>query len=182
MDRHFKAAAPNRLWVADLTYVRTTSGFCYTAFLTDVYSRRIVGWATRSTMKTEALPLEAVQHALILAQDQALAGLVHHSDKGSQYVSIRYTNHLEEAGIKPSARSTGDSYDNALAETVNGLYKAELIYARPAWPSVTEVEFETLNWVHWWNNTRLHEALNYQTPAQVERTYYQTNAREKALV
>lgn len=181
VDRHFKAAAPNRLWVADITYVRTTSGSSYTAFITDVYSRRIVGWATRSTMRTEALPLEALQHALISAKDQALAGLVHHSDKGSQYVSIRYTDHLEQAGIKPSVGSTGDSYDNALAETVNGLYKAELIHARPAWPSVSEVEFETLNWVHWWNNTRLHEALNYQTPTQVENTYYQTNAREKAL-
>lgn len=181
VDRNFAAPAPNMLWVADITYVRTTSGFCYTAFITDVYSRKIVGWATRTTMRTEALPLEALQHALISAKNQALGGLVHHSDKGSQYVSIRYTDHLKEAGIKASVGSTGDSYDNALAETVNGLYKAELIHARPAWPTATEVEFETMAWVHWWNNTRLHEALNYQTPTEAERTYYKTNARENAL-
>lgn len=183
VDRNFQALAPNKLWVADITYVRTTSGFCYTAFITDTYSRRIVGWATRSTMRTDALPLEALEHALIAAKDQALSsldGLVHHSDRGSQYVSIRYTEHLTKAQISPSVGSTGDAYDNALAETVNGLYKTELIYARPAWPSVTEVEFQTMNRVHWWNNIRLHQNLTYQTPAETESAYYENQARATA--
>ena len=179
VDRHFHATGPNLLWVADITYVRTTSGFAYTAFITDVFSRKIVGWSTRATMKTEDLPLEALQHALFSAKDQALRGLVHHSDRGSQYVSIRYTENLDDYGIAASVGSRGDSYDNALAETVNGLYKAELIHARPAWPTVTEVEFETMKWVHWWNTTRIHQALNYQTPNEYENTYYET--RERAL-
>lgn len=180
VDRNFTADHPNRLWVADITYVRTTSGFCYTAFVTDVFSRRIVGWATRSTLRTDALPLEALEHALISAKDRALAGLVHHSDRGSQYVSIRYTEHLAEAGVQASVGSRGDSYDNALAETVNGLYKTELIYRKPAWPSVTEVEFETMRWVHWWNTQRLHEALGYNTPQEYETAYYETRARALA--
>lgn len=176
VNRDFTAVGPNRLWVADITYVRTTAGFCYTAFVIDVFSRKIVGWATRSTLRTEALPLEALEHALVTARDQALDGLVHHSDRGSQYVSIRYTEHLAEAGVVASVGSRGDSYDNALAETVNGLYKAELIHARPAWPSVTEVEFETMRWVHWWNTQRLHEALEYRTPVETETAYYETRA------
>ncbi|GAA1491643.1 transposase InsO family protein [Brachybacterium sacelli] len=174
VERNFEAPAPNRLWVADITYVRTTSGFCYTAFVIDAFSRRIAGWATRATMRTEDLPLEALEHALIAAKDQAIGGLIHHSDRGSQYVSVRYTEHLAEAGIAASVGSRGDSYDNALAETVNGLYKAELIHARPAWPSVTEVEFATMNWVHWWNHQRLHQALDYSTPIEVEKAYAQT--------
>ena len=179
VDRHFKAKTPNLLWVEDITYVRTTNGFCYTAFVTDVFSRKIVGWSTRATMRTEDLPLEALQHALISAKDQAMSGLVHHSDRGSQYVSIRYSEHLSDHGIAASVGSRGDSYDNALAETVNGLYKAELIHARPAWPSVTEVEFETMKWVHWWNNTRIHQGLDYKTPNEYETIYYET--RERAL-
>mgnify|MGYP002724476268 CR=1 FL=1 len=181
VDRDFTATGPNRLWVADITYVRTTSGFCYTAFVTDVFSRKIVGWSTRATMRTEELPLEALEHALTCAKDQALNGLVHHSDRGSQYVSIRYSDRLREAGITASVGSVGDSYDNALAETVNGLYKAELIHAKPAWPSTTEVEFETLKWVHWWNHERLHEALDYQTPTEYEANHNNTDIREKAL-
>ncbi len=182
VNRCFTATGPNRLWVADITYVRTTSGFCYTAFITDVFSRRIVGWATRATMRTEALPLEALEHALSTAKDRALDQLVHHSDRGSQYVSIRYTEHLAEAGVQASVGSVGDSYDNAMAETVNGLYKAELIYARPAWPSVTEVEFATMNWVHWWNHDRIHESLNYRTPVEIENAYHQTHESSPALV
>lgn len=178
VDRTFSAECPNRLWVADITYVRTTSGFCYTAFVTDVCTRRIVGWATRSTMRTDALPLEALEHALTAAQDHACAGLIHHSDQGSQYVSWAYSARLEEAGVKASVGSVGDAYDNALAETVNGLYKTELIYARPHWTGVTEVEFATMDWVHWWNNIRLHQALGYQTPAEYEAQYY----RERASV
>lgn len=173
VQRVFRAERANQLWVADITYVRTTAGFCYTAFVTDVCTRKIVGWSTRATMRTEALPLEALEQALWAAQDQALDGLVHHSDRGSQYVSIRYTEHLADAGIAASIGSKGDSYDNALAETVNGLYKAELIHARPAWPSVTEVEFQTMQWVHWWNHQRLHKALGYRTPAEVEQAYAQ---------
>jgi putative transposase len=176
VNRNFTAAAPNRLWVADITYVRTTTGFCYTAFVIDVYSRKIVGWATRATMRTDALPLEALEHALISARNGVPEGLVHHSDRGSQYVSIRYSEHLAAAGLVASVGSVGDSYDNALAETVNGLYKTEMIYARPAWPSVTEVEFETMRWTHWWNTQRLHEALNYRTPIETETTYYETHA------
>lgn len=181
VERHFKAQSPNLLWVADITYVRTTSGFCYTAFVTDVFSRKIVGWATRATMRTEALPLEALEHALTSAKDQALEGLVHHSDRGSQYVSIRYTDRLQDAGIKASVGTVGDSYDNALAQTVNGLYKAELVHAKPAWPTVTEVEFETMKWVHWWNTKRLHEALDYRTPQEFEADHHHTNARATAL-
>ncbi|MGH3430262.1 MAG: IS3 family transposase [Terriglobales bacterium] len=180
--RNFRACRPNRLWVADITYVRTTSGFCYTAFVTDVFSRRIAGWATRATMRTEDLPLEALEHALIAAKDQAIDGLVHHSDRGVQYVSIRYTEHLAKAGITASVGSRGDSYDNALAETVNGLYKTELIHDRPAWPSVTEVEFATMNWVHWWNHQRLHQALDYATPIEIETAYAQTRAPSPAPV
>jgi putative transposase len=179
--RRFVADRPGRLWVADITYVRTTAGFCYTAFVTDVFSRKIVGWATRTSMRTEDLPLEALEHALVSAKDQALHGLVHHSDRGSQYVSIRYSERLAEAGITGSVGTTGDSYDNALAEAVNGLYKAELIHARPAWPSATEVEFQTMNWVHWWNTQRLHEALDYATPAEAEAAYYQSQNAALAL-
>lgn len=181
VERHFRADRPNRLWVADITYVRTTAGFCYTAFVTDVFDRKIVGWATRATMRTEDLPLEALEHALVTAKDHAWDGLIHHSDRGSQYVSIRYSERLAEAGITGSVGTVGDSYDNALAEAVNGLYKAELIHARPAWPSVTEVEFQTMNWVDWWNNTRLHEALGYATPSEVEAAYYQSQRAALAL-
>lgn len=181
VQRRFVADRPNRLWVADITYVRTTAGFCYTAFVTDVFSRKIVGWSTRSTMRTEDLPLEALEHALVSAKDRALDGLIHHSDRGSQYVSIRYSERLAHAGVTASVGTVGDSYDNALAEAVNGLYKAELIHARPAWPTTTEVEFQTMNWVTWWNTQRLHEALDYATPAEVETAYYQSHAAEAAL-
>ena len=176
VDRKFCAESPNRLWVADITYVRTTSGFCYTAFVTDVCTRKIVGWATRSTMRTEALPLEALEHALTAAQDHALSGLIHHSDQGSQYVSWSYSNRLEEAGVRASVGSVGDAFDNALAETVNGLYKTELIYTRPHWATATEVELATMDWVHWWNTIRLHESLDYRTPTEYEAHYYQEHA------
>src|SRR5699024_2992093 len=132
VKRNFQVGAPTQLWVADITYGRTTSGLCYTAFITDAVCRRIRGWARRTTVRTDALPLEALEHALLSAKDQALDGLVHHSDRGSQYVSIRYTDHLANAGLAASVGTAGDAYDNALAETVNGLYKTELIYARPA--------------------------------------------------
>lgn len=176
VNRHFKANRPNQLWVADITYVRTLSGFVYTAFVTDVYSRKIVGWATRSSMKTETLPLEALEQAIQGAKD-TLVDLTHHSDHGSQYTSIAYNEKLADYGIKPSTGSVGDSYDNALAEAVNGLYKTELIYSQ-TWRSCTEVEWETLNWVHWWNHERLHEALEYRTPAEIIDMYNHTRATE----
>ena len=176
VQRQFKAAGPNRLWVADTTYVRTLSGFVYTAFVTDVFSRKIVGWATRTSMTTEALPLDALEQAIMNAR-QDLSNLVHHSDHGSQYTSITYSEKLTDYGIKPSTGSVGDSYDNALAETVNGLYKTELIYSQ-TWRSCTEVEWATLNWVHWWNNERLHEALDYTTPEEAITSYNQHRAAE----
>ena len=173
VNRDFTAPAPHRLWVADITYVRTLSGFAYTAFITDAYSRKIVGVATRASMRTDELPLEAFEHALYHAGDLRAEGLVHHSDRGSQYVSIRYSEALAQAGIDPSVGTVGDSYDNALAETVNGLYKTELIYPHRPWASVGEVEIATLRWVYWWNNHRLHESLGYITPQEMEDAYYQ---------
>lgn len=178
VNRQFSAGRPNRLWVADITHVRTLSGFVYTAFVTDVYSRKIVGWATRSSMKTELLPLQALEQAIALAKDN-LAGLVHHCDHGSQYTSITYTDKLTDYGIKPSTGTVGDSYDNALAETVNGLYKSELIYSQ-TWETLSEVEFATMNWVYWWNNIRLHESLDYSTPEEVITRYNQTHAKQLA--
>lgn len=176
VNRQFKASRPNQLWVADITYVKTLSGFVYTAFVTDVYSRKIVGWASRSSMKTEALPLEALEQAIQGAKD-TLVDLTHHSDHGSQYTSIAYNEKLADHGIKPSTGTVGDSYDNALAETVNGLYKTELIYSQP-WASLTQVEFATLNWVHWSNNQRLHESLDYCTPAEIVDMYNHTRVSE----
>ncbi len=178
VNRQFKADRSNRLWVADITYVRTLSGFVYTAFVTDVYSRKIVGWAIRSSMKTEVLPLQALEQAIALAKDN-LAGLVHHCDHGSQYTSIIYNDKLTDYGIKPSTGTVGDSYDNALAETVNGLYKSEPIYSQTC-KTLSEVEFATMNWVYWWNNIRLHESLDYYTPEEVITRYNQTHAKQLA--
>ena len=178
VERNFTAPAPGVLWVADITYVRTSAGFVYTAFVIDAYSRRIVGWATRSSMTTEALSLEALEHALATARRQQNTDLVHHSDRGGQYVAVAYTEKLADHGIRPSVGTVGDSYDNSLAETVNGLYKTELIYSQPGWRSLTEVEFATMNWVHWWNTHRLHEHLRHQTPAEVEAAYYEHQREE----
>lgn len=173
VERDFTAVAPNRLWVADITYVRTLAGFCYTAFVTDVCTRRIVGWAVSSSLHTDRLPLLALEHALVStgASRSPHGGLVHHSDRGAQYVSLAYSDALIAAGVAASVGTVGDSYDNALAETVNGLYKAELIHTKRVWESVTHVELATLGWVHWWNTTRLHEALGYQTPLEAEAAY-----------
>lgn len=173
VQRNFRASAPNRLWVADITYVRTSAGFVYTAFVIDVYSRKIVGWATKRRMTTEALPLDALNHAIATAKG-SLEKLVHHSDHGSQYASIAYHERLKNMGIDESTGSVGDSYDNALAETVNGLYKTELIYSQ-TWEGLAEVEWETLCWVHWWNTTRLHSELGYHTPQEIENHYWATN-------
>lgn len=173
VKRKFRADGPNQLWVADITYVRIRTGFVYTAFVTDVFSRKIVGWAVRTSMKTDALPLEALNHALACATGD-MTHLVHHSDRGSQYVSHLYTTRLRDQGIRLSVGTVGDSYDNAMAESVNGLYKTELIYSR-SWNSAFEVEYETMNWVHWWNNTRLHGQLDLRTPTEVENEYHAHN-------
>ena len=172
VERNFTAAGPHQLWVADITYVRIASGFCYVAFITDVCTRKIVGWAVAPTLHTQHLPLLALEHALLTTgADRTETGLIHHSDRGAQYVSLAYTDALITAGVSASVGTVGDSYDNALAETVNGLYKAELIYSKSVWPSGTAGEIATLDWVHWWNTARLHGALGYRTPAEVEATY-----------
>lgn len=179
VKREFTAPGPNRLWVADITYVRTTSGFAYTAFITDVYTRKIVGWSVSSSLTTQALPLLALEQALASAPADLEAGrLVHHSDRGVQYVSLAYTDSLVEHGVAVSVGTVGDSYDNALAETVNGLYKTELIYSRTSWPSMSAVELATLEWVAWWNHQRLHENLHYRTPVEVEASYAQSMTKE----
>ena len=169
MDRVFSATAPDRLWVADLTYVWTPSGFCYAAFVIDAFSRRIVGWRVSSSLRTN-LALDALEMA-IFSRGGDLDGLIHHSDRGSQYLAIRYTERLEDAGAVNSVGSRGDSYDNALAETVNGLYEAELIDRQGPWQSVGQVELETAAWVHWWNAQRLHSACAYVPPAEYEAAY-----------
>jgi len=163
VNRLFSAAAPNRLWVADITYVRTWQGFCYTAFVTDVCTRKIVGWAVSTTMRTEDLPLQAFNHA-VWQSDSDLSELVHHSDRGSQYLSLAYTDRLIELGIAPSVGSRGDSYDNALAEAVNAAYKTEVINRGKPWRGVDDVELATAEWVAWYNQERLHEALGYVPP------------------
>jgi putative transposase len=168
VERRFGAAAPNRLWVADLTYVRTWSGFCYVAFVIDVYSRRIVGWRVSTSLRTD-LALDALEMAIWARRADDLGGLVHHSDRGVQYLAIRYTERLAEAGAVGSVGSKGDSYDNALAETVNGLYKAELIWQRGPWRTAEDVELATLAWVDWWNHRRLHGACGHLPPAEFER-------------
>ena len=170
VNRDFKAPGPNRLWVADITYVRTRKGFVYTAFVTDVFSRRIVGWALSDSMRTEALPLQALNQAIVCAKETA--GLIHHSDHGSQYVSIVYNERLAEHGITASTGTVGDSYDNALAENVNGSYKNELIHRR-TWSDVVDVEIATFEWVNWWNESRLHQSLGYRTPAEVEAEFWE---------
>ncbi|MGV9181792.1 IS3 family transposase [Arcanobacterium canis] len=169
VQRKFSAGAPNRLWVADITYVKTRRGFVYAAFVTDVFSRKIVGWALADSMRTEALPLQALNQAITNAK--STVDLVHHSDHGAQYVSLVYHERLAAAGISESTGSVGDSYDNALAENVNGSDKNELIHAR-SWNDVLEVEIATFEWVSWWNTSRLHEALGYHTPAETETEYW----------
>jgi len=178
VNRHFKADRPDQLWVSDFTYVSTWQGWLYVAFVIDVYARRIVGWRVSKTMHTDFV-LDALEQALYARQpdrDQ----LVHHSDRGSQYVSIRYTERLAEAGIEPSVGSRGDSYDNALAETINGLYKAELIHRRGPWKTREAVEIATLNWVSWFNHHRLMEGLGYIPPAEAEANYYRQLTEQPA--
>jgi len=170
VERNFAAPAPNRLWLADLTYVRTWSGFVYAAFVIDAYSRMIVGWQTSRSLRTD-LALDALEMAL-WQRGGDVDGLVHHSDRGVQYLSIRYTERLAEAGAVTSVGSRGDSYDNALAETIIGLYKTELIRKRGPWRHLDDVEFGTLEWVDWFNNRRLLEPIGYVPPAELENLYY----------
>jgi putative transposase len=170
VDRKFTAPAPNRLWVADLTYVPTWSGFAYTAFVIDAFSRYIVGWRVSSSLQAE-LALDALEMALWSRRTHDLEGLVYHSDRGVQYLAIRYTERLAEAGAVTSVGSRGDSYDNALAETVHGLYKAELIRRRGPWRSLDQVELATAEWVDWWNQRRLHSAVGGVPPAESEALY-----------
>ena len=171
VQRRFTADRPRRLWVADITYVATWSGFAYVAFVTDVYSRRIVGWNVAATLKADTLPLQALDMAAWAAGGR-LEGLTHHSDHGSNYMSLVYTDRIVELGAKPSTGTVGDSYDNALAEAVNGLYKTELIRRRGPWRTVEQVELATLEYVWWWNNSRLHGELDLHTPAEAEAAYY----------
>ena len=171
VNRQFKADRPNQLWVSDFTHVSTWQGFVYVAFVIDVFARRIVGWRVSRSMRTDFV-LDALEQALYARQPERDETLIHHSDRGSQYVSIRYTKRLAEAGIEPSVGSKGDSYDNALAETINGLYKAELIHRRAPWKTVESLELATLEWVTWFNHQRLLEPIGYIPPAEAEDQYY----------
>ena len=171
VNRQFQAPRPNALWLSDFTYVATWQGFVYVAFVIDAFARRIVGWRVSRTAHASFV-LDALEQALHDRRPIGGDGLVHHSDRGVQYVSIKYTERLAEAGIEPSVGSVGDSYDNALAETINGLYKTELIRRRGPWRNLEAVEFATLEWVDWFNNRRLLEPIGNIPPAEAEARYY----------
>jgi putative transposase len=181
VKRQFRAAAPNALWVADLTYVRTHSGWVYVAFVVDVFSRYVVGWQISRSLHTE-LALGALTMAYWRRQGQELTGLIHHSDRGSQYLSIRYTERLAEAGVVPSVGSKGDSYDNALAESFNGLFKTELIWHQGPWGGLEDVEHATLEYIDWFNTRRLHGELGMIPPAEFEALYYAQAEPTKSAV
>ena len=181
VNRQFKADRPNQLWVSDFTYVSTWQGWLYVAFVVDVFARRIVGWRVSNSMQTDFV-LDALEQALYARQPERDNTLIHHSDRGSQYVSIRYSERLAEAGIEPSVGSKGDSYDNALAETINGLYKAELIHRRGPWKTKESVELATLEWVSWFNNQRLLEPIGYIPPAEAEANYYRHLSKQAMSV
>jgi transposase InsO family protein len=176
VQRTFTATRPNQLWVADLTYVATWRGFVYVAFVIDVFARRIVGWRVDTTLRSD-MALDALEQALHARPDRI--GLVHHSDRGVQYLSIRYTERLAAAGIEPSVGSVGDSYDNALAESVIGLYKTEVIRAQGPWRHVETVEFATLAWVDWFNTRRLLGPLGHVPPCEYEDSYYRAQQRQE---
>jgi transposase InsO family protein len=174
VNREFAASRPNELWVADFTYVATWAGFVYVAFVIDVFARRIIGWRVARSMGAE-LVLDALEQALW--SRSGIHGVVHHSDRGSQYLSIRYTERLTDAGAQPSVGSRGDSYDNALAETIIGLYKTELIHRRGPWRHMEAVEYGTLEWVDWFNHRRLLEPIGNVPPAEREALYYQSTGQ-----
>ncbi|XVY07788.1 IS3 family transposase [Nocardia sp. CA-129566] len=182
VQRRFAPSAPNRLWVADITYVRTWSGWVYVAFVVDAYARRIIGWRTATSMTT-SLVLDAIEHAIWTRERQGwdVKDVVHHNDRGSQYTSIAFTERLAEAGIQPSVGAVGSSYDNALAETINGLFKTELIKPRAPWRTVDQVELATAEWVDWFNQRRLYQHCGDMPPAEMETAYYaQQPARQPA--
>ena len=179
VNRQFKADRPNQLWVSDFTYVSTWQGWQYVAFVIDVYARRIVGWRQSSSMRTDFV-LDALEQALYDRQPERDDALIHHSDRGSQYVSIRYSERLAQAGIEPSVGSRGDSYDNALAETINGLYKTELIHRRAPWKTRQSLELATLEWVSWFNHRRLLEPIGYIPPVEAEENFYRQLASQTA--
>ena len=181
VNRQFHADRPNQLWVSDFTYVSTWQGMVYVAFVIDVYARFIVGWRVSSSMRTDFV-LDALEQALYARKPERDGALIHHSDRGSQYVSIRYSERLAEAGIEPSVGSKGDSYDNALAETINGLYKTELIHRRAPWKTKEAVELATLEWVSWFNHHRLLEPLGYIPPAEAEANYHRQFAGQAMSV
>ena len=181
VNRKFQADRPNQLWVSDFTYVSTWQGWLYVAFIVDVFARRIVGWRVSSSMTTDFV-LDALEQALYARQPERDSSLVHHSDRGSQYVSIRYSERLAEAGVEPSVGSKGDSYDNALAETINGLYKAELIHRRAPWKTKAAVELATLEWVAWFNHHRLLEPIGDIPPAEAEANDDRQLASQPAAV
>jgi putative transposase len=182
VQRHFGPPAPNRLWVADLTYVSTWSGWAYVAFVVDAYARRILGWRVAATMNT-TMVLDSIEQAIWTRQQEGIFDLkdvVHHTDRGSQYTSIRFTERLAEAGIQPSVGAVGSSYDNALAETINGLYKTELIKPRKPWRTVEEVEYATAEWVDWFNHHRLYEYCGDVPPVEMETAHYARTQRPAA--
>jgi transposase InsO family protein len=172
VDRQFTATRPNQLWVADFTYVATWRGFVYVAFVIDVFARRIVGWRVSASLATDCV-LDALEQAIYDRRGAGAEDLVHHSDRGSQYLSMRYTDRLVEAGIAPSVGSRGDSYDNALAESIIGLFKTEVIQRKGPWRHLEAVEFATLTWIDWFNNRRLLEPIGYVPPAEYEARYYE---------
>ena len=178
VNRQFRADRPNQLWVSDFTYVSTWQGWLYVAFVIDVFARRIVGWRVSDSMRTDFV-LDALEQALYARRPERDGTLIHHSDRGSQYVSIRYSERLAEAGIEPSVGSRGDSYDNALAETINGLYKAELIHRRGPWKTKAAVELATLEWVAWFNTQRLLAPIGYIPPAEAEANYFRQLAQSQ---
>ena len=171
VNREFKVSRPNALWVVDFTYVHTWTGFVYVAFVIDAFARRIVGWKV-STSATASFVLDALEQAIHARRPNADDGLIHHSDRGVQYLAMNYTQRLAEAELVPSVGSVGDSYDNALAETINGLYKAEVIWRQRSWPNASAVEMATLRWVDWFNNHRLFGPIGHIPPAEAEADYY----------
>jgi putative transposase len=175
VDRHFVATRPNQLWVADFTYVATWRGFVYVAFVIDVFARRIVGWRVSSSLRTDFV-LDALDQAIYERCGDDIGDLIHHSDRGSQYLAMRYTDRLTDAGIEPSVGSRGDAYDNALAESVIGLFKTEVIRLKGPWRHLEAVEFATLEWVDWFNHRRLFEPIGDVPPAEYEARYYQQAA------
>jgi len=179
VNREFVAPMPNRLWVSDFTYVSSWQGMVYVAFVIDVFARKIVGWRV-STSMTTSFVLDALNQAICQRCPSETDNLIHHSDRGSQYLAIKYTERLAEVGIDPSVGSVGDSYDNALAESTIGLFKTEVINFQGPWKSMARVEWETLKWVNWYNTERLHSAIGYITPQEAEEAFYANlNALDK---